>query len=791
MEQLQRKALVLGFVAGCLFGLPSVHGLDISAEDRIWLAEQEPILISYDPEFAPFEVPGADGTFQGAAAEFLAYVAEVLGIEFKLVPELQWPDTMQALQAGTVDLVPCIGRDAHRESFLVFSRPYLSFARVLIARRDFAFTGLEGVPAERIAVQRESSHHGYFRTRSDLSPRLYDTFGEALLAVATGEADLSVANLATATHLIRNLALTNLKIAGRLGEESFPLHMAVRPALARLIPLLDQALEEMPLDRRHEILEKWIPLPVEASPALDLTRQEREWLLSNPRIRVGWDPAWAPVEFVDEYGIPRGYSVDLLRRLHELLGTRFVFEPARPWPETLERLAAREIDLVSSTGPVAEREHYVRLTDAYLEAPVVLYTRPKTPYIRRLSDLRGQTLAVPAGYAEAAWIARDEPDIRLLPVASVAEGLRAVQSGRVMAFAGSVMQGNYYLSQIRDLPLVISGETGYQNELRIGVRSDWPIFVGILNKALAVIPESEKAAFYRRWVLLEYRHRVDYWLVLKVALVGGLGVLLFLIWNRRLAREVCLRESAEQRTEAHRQALEKSYHDLQELTRQKDNLTHMIVHDLRNPLTVICGAMDILKAFLHHCDGRVAECHKIVRMVDDSAADANRIVDTLLDVSRLEAGKLPLERASGSLSETARKAIAGLSQMAAAAGISVYLSGDEGGCCFDHGLLQRVFANLVSNAIKACGAGDRIDVMVTRQARKVQVEVRDTGRGIDPRYHAHIFEKFVQVGAVTQQKASSGIGLAFCKLAVEAHDGHIGLESTPGRGSCFWFDLPL
>ena len=589
---------------------------------------------------------------------------------------------------------------------------------------------------------------------------------------------------------MQDLSLANLKIAGRVGNDVCALHMAVRKDLERLVPFLNQALEAMPLESRNRILDYWIPLPVEASPELELTRSEREWLLANPRIRLGWDPDWAPVEFLGEDGLPRGFSVDLMRRIQTLLGVRFVYEPPRPWADTLESVRRREIDMVSFVGPVAGRDHFLSLSEPYLSTPVVLYTRPNYPYIRDMADLRNRMVAVPAEYAEAIWIRNDYPGIRQLEVSGSRDGLRAVHEGRADAFAGSVMLGNYSLSRLRNLSLVISGETGYQNEMRIGVRSDWPVLAGILNKALDTVPESDLTAFYRKWVLLEYRHGVDYRLVAKVALLGILGVLLFVSWNRRLAREVRLRTAAEQAATQSRADIESSYQALKALERQKENLTHMIVHDLRNPLTVICGSLEMLRVSLEGCQGKVDECRNVVGMAFGSALEANRIVDTLLDVSRLEEGRMPLAMEDGELHAVAGQAVKGLAELASQSGIAVSLEGDTSPSRFDQELIRRVFANLVSNAIKACSSGARVRIVICRHGATMRAAVSDTGKGIAPCYHEMIFEKFSKAGDGRRQAASSGIGLAFCRLAVQAHGGRIGVESTLGKGSTFWFELP-
>jgi signal transduction histidine kinase len=109
----------------------------------------------------------------------------------------------------------------------------------------------------------------------------------------------------------------------------------------------------------------------------------------------------------------------------------------------------------------------------------------------------------------------------------------------------------------------------------------------------------------------------------------------------------------------------------------------------------------------------------------------------------------------------------------------------------DANLVTRVIANLVGNAIKFTPEGGKVAISVEKQGEGAKLCVADAGYGIPPEYHAKIFEKFEQL-ETRQKKAmhSTGLGLTFCKLAVEAHGGEIGVESEVDKGSTFWFTLP-
>lgn len=109
-----------------------------------------------------------------------------------------------------------------------------------------------------------------------------------------------------------------------------------------------------------------------------------------------------------------------------------------------------------------------------------------------------------------------------------------------------------------------------------------------------------------------------------------------------------------------------------------------------------------------------------------------------------------------------------------------------------HLLVYRVLVNLLTNAIKHSPRGGRVIINSSLIEDHARIVVQDNGRGIPAEYHQKIFEKFSQVQARQDgQKHSSGLGLTFCKLAVEAHGGRIGVDSEEGQGSSFWFTLPI
>lgn len=240
-------------------------------------------------------------------------------------------------------------------------------------------------------------------------------------------------------------------------------------------------------------------------------------------------------------------------------------------------------------------------------------------------------------------------------------------------------------------------------------------------------------------------------------------------------------------------ALEQRNHELEQLHQVKDDLTHMIVHDMKNPLT---GIMGYLSMVLHFWDrDRSKPEHK--QYLERAHQRSQHLLDmtmNLLDIGRMEEGKLELARESIDLKALVEEVTQTFSPTIANEDkrLKIVVTPDLSPLSVDRDILRRVLSNLISNAIKHTDRGGRIAVRATRDTHLVQIDVQDDGEGIPEDAIPHLFQKFGQLkGQRLGHRTDTGLGLAFCKLAVEAHGGRIGVESKLGKGTQFSFTLPV
>ena len=250
-------------------------------------------------------------------------------------------------------------------------------------------------------------------------------------------------------------------------------------------------------------------------------------------------------------------------------------------------------------------------------------------------------------------------------------------------------------------------------------------------------------------------------------------------------------EAKELELKSYQVTLEQQNIDLERASKLKSEFLANMSHELRTPLTAINGFAELLQAELY---GDLNDHQKVyVKDIQDSGTHLLSIINDILDLSRVEAGKMIVEREKHHLCTFVGSVVDRMSLEAEEKNIQLAL---QQPCQFkplefDPVRIRQVLMNFLSNALKFTDEGGRIDVCVTDQDGLMRVEVADTGIGIATEDLNKLFKPFSQVdAAMNRQYGGTGLGLAISKRLVELHGGEVWVESKKGQGSRFGFSLP-
>lgn len=762
---------------------PLSNILTFTAEERQWLAAHSKIEIGIMNAWPPMDFVDETGQSSGIGANFIRAMNQRLGGVLKLHPG-SWNEIYSAVQSKRIPALIGITPHPDRSDKFLFTTPYLTIPHVIISRRGSPYArNVSDLNGKSVAVEEGFIIGSILREHyPNVKVREYSNTSDALDAVSRGESNAYIGNRAVALYLIERELLSNLQIQGKIEDTSSVNAIGVHKDWPILRDILQKALSDITEEERRAILGKWVPDAEGYSDAatLALTDKERTWLKAHPNLRLGLDPIWEPIEYIDQDGKYRGISSAFMQRLSDLLGVNLQYDPNQTWAQSVERIRQREIDVLPALNPSPKRSEFLNFTQPYLHFPFMIVTRTDAPMITGMDDLSGWRIAVERDYVTREYLTRDHPSLAQLLTDNTAMALKAVASGKADAYVGNLTMASYMIDKLGLGNLKVAAPAPYNNDLSIGVRKDWPELIPILDKALATIGDDERRAIRQESLAIRYDVKVNYTLLWKVVAGAAVLLLLALMWVAQTRRQ--------------KRALTLAKAEAEQANRFKSYFLANMSHEIRTPMNAIIGFSYL--ALQTQLNSR--QYHYLDR-IQHSAQTLLGVINDILDFSRIEAGKLEIAKTPFSLDEVYEN-LANVTMMRAEEkGLDLYFRRAPevpDSLIGDPLRLGQILVNLVGNAIKFTAQGE-IRVTVTLKPHiddRVWLEfcVSDTGIGIEEKEIPRLFSAFTQLDdSTTRRYSGSGLGLSICHHLIQLMGGRIEAQSTLGEGSSFRFHLPF
>ncbi len=764
--------------------------LVLSEEEKAWLADHQNIRLGVDPAWPPFEYIDAAKVYAGISSGYVDWLNKRLKIKMVPVQDLSWTEVMKKARFGGVDVLPCVTRTPERESFLLFTRPYLDFPMVIVTRGDEKFvTGVLDFGKGRVAVVK-----GY--ATQELMERAYpgrgfflaDNVDKALKALSRGKVDAFVGNLPSITYSIQKLGLTNLKVATTT-RYRFKLAFAVRKDWPQLVSILDKALAAMPAAEKSKIHNRWINLRVERRTNWTLllevvgaivlvgtiilvvilrsnqklNREIRERRRTEEALRESREAARGLLDATQE-------SLLLLDGKGNILAVNTT--AARRFGKHPDEITGTDyFSLLSGEVRTARRAHFDRvmqtgtLVDFEDTLDGVVYQSRFYP----VNDKNGQLAGAALFSVDITERKKAELELRKLS--------RAVEQSPTSVVITDIRGTIEYVNpKFTDL-------TGYSAR---EVRGKNP---RVLNSGR--LPREH---FKNLWQTLlagrewhgEFHNKKKngevFWELAHISPIRD--------DEGKITHFVAVKEDITERKRLQAELM-RAKQAAEDATQAKSDFLANMSHEIRTPMNAIIGLAHLaLKTEL------TRQQRDYLTKIQAAGNSLLGIINDILDFSKIEAGKLDMEAVDFDLD----KVLDNLADLIAVkAGekqdLEVLFASDPGvprQLVGDPLRLGQVLINLSNNAVKFTDAGEI--VVSTKVAAEddeqvtLKFAVSDTGIGMTAEQMDRLFESFTQADTSTTRKyGGTGLGLTISKRLVEMMGGTIEVQSTPGRGTTFSF----
>lgn len=498
-------------------------------------------------------------------------------------------------------------------------------------------------------------------------------------------------------------------------------------------------------------------------------------LIRQKVIRVAGDNNFPPFEYLTDSGVYEGFNVDILNAISIETGIKLEFHPM-PWNQALEALTSGEVDAIQGMKYSVGREAVYRFSEPYLMSTEAIFVPKENLYIFDIGDLEGRTVATQKGDI-ANDLMKNLQRVRILSTESQEDAIRLLLEGKVDAFVGNRILGQYILERENKQGFIkIVGKpldpTGYciavlpQNQDLLAVFND-----GITRiKRNGTYDKIQKKWFSQ--YSLPPQFNVDKVLFYTQIGLGALGILVVMVlwWNRLLKREVA-RRIAEQ------QLMQKEI-ERENRLRSLGQLVLGIAHEIRNPLMSILTYTELLPKKIDNTQFR----EFFAQHVPKEIMRLNGLVNELLDFARPRQAEPYVFLVRGNMESI----ILLLKQKFQEKNIMVTLDcAQELSVYADLQQMKQVFINVMLNAIHAVEINGHIFVRGNEQDGMAFITIEDNGTGIDPADLDKIFEPFY-----TGKANGVGLGLSITYQLVKANQGRIEPKSTPGLGTAMTIIVP-
>ena len=489
------------------FSIAYAANLQLSAAETAWIEANPTITLGSDSQWEPYIIKQDDGSIIGFDTDILALINKNTGANFQLTTGT-WKEMGAKLKSGAIDGVSTSSARFAKANSYNYTKPYFSFQKTLIvaSNNPKQIKSIEDLGGKRIGYQSGNQFNKSVLEKykqAILVPM--NSLSEVVDALIVGDIDAAIGS--NSIYYVQKDKAAYMKTVALFPDSTLNLVFSLRADYPEAISILNKGLDSIPVNTKMRIANSWFfeqhKETAEASTSpIDFTDAEKAFLDKKPYISVGSLNNFAPFNFIKN-DKPSGYSVEYMRLIGQQLGKEVKFVE-KSWSEQLRMLKTGQLDLIPHIAVTEERRENIEYTNFNHITYTTGFAIRKGESVNSMADLNGKTIAVAKKTFLHAYLSKNFPQIKLLPVVSTNAAIEAVSNDQAYGVIGSLPSLTYYMqndwrSNLKIINIKDLGLPG-KTELPMGVAKGNLVLKSLLEKAYSTVPADEIQKLKQKWI---------------------------------------------------------------------------------------------------------------------------------------------------------------------------------------------------------------------------------------------------------------------------------------------------
>jgi signal transduction histidine kinase/CheY-like chemotaxis protein/membrane-bound lytic murein transglycosylase MltF/ABC-type uncharacterized transport system substrate-binding protein/HPt (histidine-containing phosphotransfer) domain-containing protein len=785
-ELLPKNSIILNKKEIRILREDKIPTIELTKKEKEFLKKKPVIKVSNELDWAPFDF-AINGKPQGYSIDILKSISSKTGLNFEFVNGYTWDELFTMYKNKKLDLIQPIEIVFTKDSNSIVSNPIFLYNNSFATKKDKKkIKNLKDLYGKKVAVGKSFGIEFFLKENyPQIELVTVNNVQEGLEYLLTDKVYALIDSKQVMNYFIKKNLYTNIKIHGLVEEYDKPnyrsLHYMTHQEYPELLSIINKGLSSITPGEISELEEKWYGKtnnPNEKQINLSIT--ELNYLDRKKVINMCLIPSYMPYEGFDKNGNHIGLTKDLMDVIEKKLGIELKVYQTKTFKETFDALKKGYCDILPLAQKLDSRKDFLDFTSPYVTTYTGIVTKNETLFVNTIDELYGKKIGVAKGSAYEKILKKEYPNLKLILLSDISEGVEKVRSGQIYGYIGSIGNLGYYLQQEGSFDLKIAGKFDINLNLSIATVKKEPLLNSILQKALNSISHKEIANSFSKWIGVKVDKGIDYSLVYKIVSVLLFILIIILFWLRRLKNEIKKRKEIEEK-------LLKANH-------AKSEFLANMSHEIRTPMNGIIGMLNLA---LSKIDTDTELSKEYVKKGQNSAKMLLGIINDILDFSKIEARKIDIDNKPFNLREIVSQLNDLFGYTARQKDLEFIIIQDQFTpelIVGDKLRLTQVLINLVSNAIKFTQKGSvKVKIQLLSKENDnitLKFSIIDTGKGIAQDKQKALFKPFIQEdNSISREFGGTGLGLVIAKNLVELMGGEISFESKEGKGSSFFFTI--